>query len=167
MIFLYTFQLCTMMSQYLNCCSFDQIYVVLIFSISQLKILQKRVVRLCAGAHYRAHTCHLFQQLELLPLAKLIDVKTGTFMYEFQNNLLPDIFFDYYTTHNQIHSQKTRNRFNYRFPIFRSALSEAISIQFHGVKTWNKLPTYLKESTSLVQFKKRYKMFISTVDLNH
>ena len=63
-------------------------------------------------------------------------------MYKVQNNLLPDIFSDNYTTRNQIHSQKTRNRFNYRFPIFRSALAQRQSIQFNGlVKTWNKLPT--------------------------
>ena len=41
-------------------------------------------IRLCAGTHYHAHTCHLFQQLNLLPLAKVIDVKTGTLMYTFQ-----------------------------------------------------------------------------------
>ena len=137
-------------------------------NLNKLKILQKRVIRLCAGAHYRAHTCHLFQQLTLLPLAKHIDLKTGIFMYKFQNNfLVPDIFSDYYTAHNQIHSQKTRNRFHYRFPIFRSALAQRQSIQFNGVKIWNKLPTCLKESTTLVQFKKGYKILIWAVDFNN
>ena len=73
-------------------------------------------------------------------------------MYKFQNNL-QDILSEYYTTYNQIHlkKKKTRTVFTIVFQYLDSALAQRQSVQFDSVKTWNKLPTNLQESTCAIQ----------------
>ena len=133
-------------------------------NLNKLKLLQKRAIRICAGAHYRAHTSNLFQQLKLLPLNKLTDLKTGIFMYKYFNKSLPDLFTNFCLMQNQVHSQKTRNCLHYRLPLYKSALSQKQSVKFNGVKIWNNLSSYLKESKTLVQFKTRYKSILRSTN---
>ena len=81
-------------------------------------------------------------------------------MYKFFNQLLPGIFSNFCIMQNQIHSQETRNRLKYRLPLYKSALSQRQSVQFNGIKIWNNLSSFLKESKTLVQFKNRYKAIL-------
>ena len=129
--------------------------------MNRLFLLQKRAIRLCAGAHFRAHTHNLFQQLNVLPLDKLIDFKTGIFMHKFKNDFLPDTFSNYFVKLSQPHVQNTRNVNLYRLPLFKSTFSQRQSIQFNGAKLWNNLPVTIQNSTSLTHFKKLLKSVLS------
>ena len=122
----------------------------------------KRDIRLCAGAHFRAHTDNLFQQLDILPLDKLINFKTRIFMHKLKNDLLPDTFSDYFVKFSQPHVQNTRNANLYRLPLFKSTFSQRQSIKFNGAKLWNNFPVTVQNSSSLTQFKKLLKSVLSS-----
>ena len=55
-------------------------------------VLQKQVIRLCTGSHYRAHTKDLFRRLGVLPLFNLISYETGIFMYKYKHNIASKCF---------------------------------------------------------------------------
>ena len=60
--------------------------------LRDIEILQKRAVRLVAGAHYRAHTTPLFQSLKILKLTDIIFLERVTFVHKYRHNKLPDAF---------------------------------------------------------------------------
>ena len=113
--------------------------------LHKLIILQKRAIRICSDAHYRAHCDPLFRALGTLPLTKLISFKTGIFLYKLKHDLLPSVFSDYFIQQNNIHSKFTRGRNDFRMPIFRTSFAQNQSIKYHGVNVWNNLDCSIKE----------------------
>ena len=111
--------------------------------LHQLIVLQKIAIRICSGAHFRAHCEPLFGTLGTLPLAKLVSFKTGVFMHKLQHDIMPSVFSTYFIKQNKIHSKNTRRSSDFRLPIFRTSFAHSQSIRYHGVNIWNKsvLPT--------------------------
>ena len=118
--------------------------------LHKLIVLQKRVIRICSGAHFRAHCEPLFGILGTLPLTKLVSFKTGVFMHKLQHDILPSVFLTYFITQNKIHSKNTRRRTDFRLPLFRTSFAQNQSIR------WNNLEGSLK-CLSLCCFKKKMK----------
>ena len=127
--------------------------------LNKLTCLQKRAIRICSGAHYRAHCNPLFVQLRTLPLDKLALFKTGVFMHKLQHGRLPKLFSDYFIKQNMIHSKYTRRRTDFRLPIFHTFSAQNQSIRYHGVKTWNTLETQIR-NLNFCSFKKTYKKIL-------
>ena len=58
-------------------------------NLNRLVLLQKRVIRIISREVYDAHTDPLFKKLRMLKLNDIYLLQLGTFMYKYNNNLLP------------------------------------------------------------------------------
>ena len=65
-------------------------------SLNPLFILQKKIVRLITFSHYKDHTNPLFINLKIVKLRDLVFLLSATFMYNFQNNNLPDFLIPFF-----------------------------------------------------------------------
>ena len=116
--------------------------------LNPLIIIQKRIVRIIAGADYLAHTTPLFRKLNLL---KIVD------LYKFHAVV---------DTHLKIlkggykieHNVNTRNR-NLSKPKFHGKERTIQSIATSGPKLWNSLPIEIRSIKSIPRFKGQLKTF--------
>ena len=80
-----------------------------------------------------------------------------TFVHNFQNNKLPSVFDDYFTSFSNIHNINTRYRnTNFIIPRVSSNLGST-SISFEGAVLWNNLENLNKEIKSVKSFRKSLK----------
>ena len=63
-------------------------------NLKRLAITQKRVVRIVNKDAFSAHTDPLFAELKLFKVDQIFLLQVASFMFRFENNLLPP-FFDY------------------------------------------------------------------------
>ena len=132
-----------------NCCK---------FKINSLFLLQKKAIRICSHAAYRAHTDPLFKCLKTLKLQDIHIYQTALFMFKHTQNLLP-FFHDAFTPNSNIHSYPTRHRNDFHLNNPKLLLAHR-SIRHLGPDTWNLLPEHIKIRTSLFSFKATMKKHI-------
>ena len=77
-------------------------------------------------------------------------------MYKYCNNLLPCTFDNIFTANSENHNYYTRHASNFQFPNNKLNFGNK-SICYQGVKTWNDIPTHIKNATSLSSFKCSFK----------
>ena len=61
-------------------------------TLEKIKIIQKRLIRIITCSPYRAHTAPLFYANRLLEISDINTYTISTFMYQFVNDNLFDIF---------------------------------------------------------------------------
>ena len=71
---------------------------------------RKKVVRIISHANWKARTEPLFKELEILPIKDINIYIIAPFMFRFNNGLLPEIFDNFFTTNDKIHSYDTRSK---------------------------------------------------------
>jgi len=123
--------------------------------LHRLIILQKRVIRIVAGAAYGSHTAPLFYKLNILKFEQIKLYQTGEFMYRYDHGLLPAVYKGFFSLASEIHAHSTRNSSNYRY-IFARTNSRLFSVRATGPSIWNNIPQGIRQSPSLVLFKKSY-----------
>ena len=104
--------------------------------LEQLKILQKKAMRIIAGVKRREHTDPLFQKYGLLKLNEINTFLTGRFMFKVFNKNIIDIFQDLFTRKRDIHPYATRQASHYHPPLVNTNLGKR-GIRYHGVHIWN------------------------------
>ena len=115
----------------------------------QLKILQKRAIRILSNSDYLAHTNPLFFRNRVL---KLDDISLYcTCIYVFRN-------FDVDSSH-VTHTHNTRSSHNLR-PNFRRLDSSRRSLDFVGPRCWNNLPANLQNINNPHSFKTNLKDYL-------
>ena len=103
----------------------------------------------------------LFADLNTLTVQDINKLQTALFMYKYHNNLLPDIFTDYFVKANTIHGYNTRQSYMYRPCYFNTHLANN-SIKRQGPLIWSSVPQNIRDSTSVFSFKTKFKAeFIS------
>lgn len=100
--------------------------------LEPLALLQKRAIRVVAGASKRAHTEPLFKIYKILNLEKMYYHDIQMFMYKFFNSKLPKIFDKFFIPTSMIHRYPTSQQSSFRRPDFRTNLAQR-SIRFQGV----------------------------------
>ena len=128
--------------------------------LKPLFILQKRAVRLCSCAPFRAHTSPLFNSMKLLKLPDILFQNTLLFMFKFRNNMLPVTFFNSFHLNSDLHSLNTRRKDDYHLPKFRNSYLLNKSIRYQGPLKWNSLNHSLKGETNFNAFKREVKRTI-------
>ena len=115
-----------------------------------LILLQKKVIRLITNSGYLSHTDPQFLQTGILPVPLIYKYFMGIHMYKLNlSNLIS------YPNH----SYNTRNNRNAFVAFQRLSLTQK-SISFCGPQLWNSIPSNIKESSSLQQFKRAYKSYL-------
>src|SRR6218665_1074793 len=114
------------------------------------------------GPTCRLSTDLIYNEANILKLDKICTFQTGEFMFKNHCNLLPNIFFDYFTTVSSINPYLLRNSNNYR-PVANCRTNiRKFSIKYTGPFVWNSLPPYLTQTTSILLFKGRLKQYLFT-----
>ena len=113
--------------------------------------LQKILVRIISGSHRVSHTDPLFGRLRILKMDDLYSQRMRVFSYQLSRNLLPGGIASLFQQVN--HQYNTRGA---RSNIFVSHSGDR-SIKSIAPKTWNTLPSYLKQCPSLASFKEASK----------
>ena len=119
--------------------------------IQPLHIIQKRAIRICQKADYRAHSRQLFYQLKTLNIHDMVNFKNMVFMYK----LLPANMMSYFKTINACHNHNVRMKYcNIKIKFSRTTKkSECISVK--GPKMWNDIPADIKLCKSMFIFIKK------------
>ena len=127
--------------------------------LHKLVLLQKRGVRVVAGASSIAHTSPLFLEFNLLKFHQIKTFQTGIFMYRFAHNLLPPNFTGYFQQGADIHSHLTRSSKLYR-AIYAHSNSLRFSIKFTGPSVWSSIPLTIQQVPNLQRFKKLFRAYL-------
>ena len=75
---------------------------------NRLRLLQKKAIRIITNSDYMAHTKPLFKQLNILSFDDMIEHKTASLMWDYDHNLLPICFSNYFKPVSLTHSYRTR-----------------------------------------------------------
>ena len=119
--------------------------------------INKKAVRIIAGAKYRAPTDALFLDLGIL---KFVDVNiylTMLFMFRVHNNMVPDQFQMMFNYNRDIHPYVTRQSNHLHIPMAKTNLGKKC-IRYHGSVIWNKvIKLNIPTDTSEAVFKRSVK----------
>ena len=80
-------------------------------------------------------------------------------MYTYVTQKLPQIFENYFQRNRDVHGLNTRQANDFYVPFSRLQIRR-FSIKIHGSEVWNSFPTYIKISTSLMNFKKKLRKYL-------
>jgi exonuclease III len=106
-------------------------------TLSKLIIKQKQAIRTISSASYRAHTAPLFQQLNILPLEKLIISYRLKFMHSYHFKKLPLSFAELWITNQQrIPERVLRDADDYYIPPHRIEIVKRMPL-FTFPLAWN------------------------------
>ena len=128
------------------------------YNKNRISILQKRAIRCVDHASYCDHTKPIFDKYHILTFMQLLELNIGTFMFKYNNNLLPSPFNNYFSLSN-VHGHNTRTASNVRIESHNTARYSKTT-KITAPKIWNKLPLEIKNAKSLQSFKKNYKKLL-------
>ena len=128
-------------------------------TIKPLFVLQKKAIRIICNSNYREHTAPLFKEEKLLRFEDIIKFNICKFMFDYKNNLLPNIFAGTWQKNSEMHNYPVRNSEDFfirntnkpylkQFPLFQFPI------------IWNSLPSNLKEIVSRKVFCKELKSYL-------
>ena len=119
--------------------------------LSPLVIAQKKAIRIIANQPPRSHTNPIFSALNLLKAKDFYTYNLGIYMKKNESN-----FAEYY----RINLNNTRSGDHYVPPHNRLALSFNQSINRQAPNNWLSIPPCVRNSPSLLTFKRNYKKHI-------
>ena len=128
-------------------------------NISKLVILQKKIVRIIAHAHYRDHTNPLFKKYKILKLHDLIDISLIKVMHSFLTGNLPPAIASYFTVCPQNDLRSVRSPLHFQVP-FASTNYRKFSLYVSAPAVWNKI---IARSLPMLEDVPRSKPFFNKV----
>ena len=132
-------------------------------NIDNLFRLQKRALRICAGATYRSHTKHLFHTFKVLNIYDINKLQIAMFMYRVYNNSLPAHLNNLFTRVSDIHNYPTRFSESNFLNTSCSSHLRRHSIFYLGPKLWQNIGAKLINNPSLYSFKTSFKKSLISV----
>ena len=131
--------------------------------LRKLAALQNRAILLVGGGNRYQRVTPFFVLLDELKLVDLFRLEAAKFMYKFIHNKLPSSFSNYFVKTLNISSRITRTSSNSRpnnlyIPKFSSTRLQTC-IKYHGVKTWDSIPTEIQK-LSFTKFITEYKSYL-------
>ena len=126
-------------------------------SLHKLQKVQNSAARLVMNKSKREHVTPLLAHLHWLPVRLRIDYKLATFGYKFFDKTLPKYLSD--TLYKYEPSRCLRSSTDNKLiqPMRNMKTFGERSFSFQVPKVWNSLPKSIRDSTSLVSFKKQLK----------
>ena len=112
-------------------------------TLKPLEITLKKTVRAIQGVGPRDHTAEIFKELNILPLADMINYSVAKFMHKFYHDLLPETFNDTWNKNIQVTNVQTRQADDIRPERFHLNYFKSHPF-FAFPDIWNTLPIELK-----------------------
>ena len=126
-------------------------------TLHTLEMLQKQAARILLSARRYTHSQPLFSKLKWMTLKKRIDYHRAVLLFKCMNNLCPPYLCVLFQEVNTIHSRVTRNTVGNKLYIPFSKLEYGKRrFSIRGALEWNYLPDYIKNASSIGQFKSLY-----------
>ena len=129
--------------------------------LKKLAVLQNRAILLVGGGNRYQRVTPFFILLDELKLVDLFRSETAKFIYKVIHNKLLSSFSNYFIKTLNISFRITRtssNSNNLDIPKFSTTRLQKC-IKYHGVKTWNSIPTEIQK-LSFTKFILEYKSFL-------
>ena len=126
-------------------------------------ISQRKAMRAITFSGPIAHTSLLFYDLQILKLEDIYIVFTFlSFAYECVNDIAPIHFRDYFTQISEFHQYNTRSASCGDLFLVRKSTVQygSRSVCFNWVKSWNTVPSDIRNSPSVSIFKRKHKNFL-------
>ena len=122
-------------------------------------LLQKKVVRAIACKSFTSESTPIFSDLKILKLYDLFYLQLLTFVYESVNKISPICFHNFFETLTSVHQYDTRQAS--KGDIFMTQENTLLyglrSIRYAGAKSWNDIPTLVKQAPSSANFRSKLK----------
>ena len=122
-------------------------------------ILQKKCLRTITKSNFLAHTLPLFKNNKLLNIFQLFDLNCAQFIFKVLNTDQYPVFKEKLIHSTINHDHNTRNRALMRTPYER--LQKCLNSFFiNGIKVYNNVSQFVKDSRTFVAFKVRMKNWL-------
>ena len=129
-------------------------------------LLQKKVVRAIAFKSFTSESTPIFSDLKILKLYDLFYLKLLTFVYESVNKISPICFHNFFETLTSVHQYNTRQAS--KGDIFMTQENTLLyglrSIRYTGAKSWNDIPTLIKQAPSSANFRSKLKSHLFSIN---
>ena len=129
--------------------------------------LQKNAVRAISFQSSMSPSLPIFNDLKLLKLSELFELRLLTFVFDSVNKSSPTCFHDFFLLNSSVHQYSTRQASQGDLYMFRkNSLQYGLkSIRYLGAKLWNALNVELRNASSKILFKTKLKSYLlSKVD---
>ena len=121
--------------------------------------LQKRAIRIIAGASRLAHTSQFFKDFKILPYDKLIIFNVCKFMFKYRKEEVPCTFRGTWMKNSELRNRQLRNDEDFYIPFTnKNYLKNLPFFKFPAV--WNDLPTFLKSENNEKIFLNKLQEFL-------
>ena len=129
-------------------------------NLDSLQILQNKLLKVLLNRPYRYSTNQLHNELDILKINDIFKQEVLNFVYCQMNNMLPDIFDEYFITFSNIHNIVIRGHSTQlQIPNHKLEIA-AHTVKILGASLWNELSSNLKKCKTLKNFSLNYKKFI-------
>ena len=129
--------------------------------LKPIQILQNKLMKVLLNKNYLFSTDQLHTDLKILKIDDIFKQEVLIFVFSQYNNLLPEIFNNYYSTFSNIHIIDTRGS-NTQFIIPRhSTKMGEKTVKVYGASLWNELANHMKECSTVKSFRLEYRKSLS------
>jgi hypothetical protein len=122
--------------------------------------LQKLAIRLVANIKQRNSSLSYCKLKAILRLPEIYQQSTAIFMFKYANDLLPDIFSNFFVQNNAMHHYPTRAGNQLRTPLTKTTIATNF-ITKTGLASWNKLENVIRTTLKIGTFKKKLKIYLT------
>jgi hypothetical protein len=118
--------------------------------LNRLFLYQKRAVRIISHSPPLAHSRPLFNQMKILHILEIFSYQVSCFIFQHNNNLLPQPIASLFTVNSEMHHHNTRQKHNLHFTFNKLSFS----IRSQGPKIWNSIPYTIRNSLKSFNYKR-------------
>ena len=120
--------------------------------LQKINVVHNRIVRYLAFSRFScSRAWPLYCALEILPLDILLEVEWGRLMYQFDNNMLPRVFDNYFSRPSHRYPTSFTRQRNFDLIRINNAREQQM-LKYIGPKSWANIPTVMKQEMSLKKF---------------
>ena len=107
-------------------------------TLKRLKSSKTEKIRIIAGVPRFHLTDPLFSETKLLKFMYINQYFVGHLIFRMHNHELQNIFSDFFTVNNELHTHTTRQALHYHIPSPKTNLGKSC-LRYHGAVAWNKI----------------------------
>ena len=124
--------------------------------------LQKKAVRAISFQPRMSPSLPIFNDLKLLKLSEIFELRLLTFVFDSVNKTSPGCFHDFFLFCSSVHQYATRQASQGDlFMSQKNSLQYGLkSIRYLGAKLWNASPVELRNAPSKISFKAKLKIYL-------
>ena len=129
-------------------------------NIQKLQLIQNFACKIICGARKYDHVTPLLDELNWLPVSKMLKFRDAVIAYKCANNLAPEYLCANFKKRSSVHNRTTHNNEKFEIPLSRSATGQQ-TFAYRAVSLLNTLDEDLTNTTTVKAFKKALKLVMN------